>query len=156
MTTYRISLTHGQFAEVDLADLERVGEVGWRAKKDRFGKWFARRKAGDKYVSLHRLVVQAPKGHYVVPQDGNYLNCTRANLKVTLVGAHLERNYRPKSGERHIVLLQHGGYRVQFSSAEYVGVYRTLTEAIAARDGYIAAGRPKRRKTQPVADQEQL
>jgi hypothetical protein len=85
--TRRIALTHGAHAVVDDEDFERLNAHKWHLK----GSYAARaiylgRRAGKeikRYELMHRAVADAPAGTQVDHIDGDVLNNTRANLRIT-------------------------------------------------------------------------
>ena len=102
-----IPLTQGKIALVDDEDFERVMQHKWCAvkytRKDGTVNWYAKRgiyrKGGNAgSVLLHRFVLNAPKGVQVDHQNGDGLNCTRANLRRA---SHAENQRNRRSHNRH-------------------------------------------------------
>lgn len=71
------------FAMVDDEDFERVKHLHWYAHQKKVGKTiYVRAELGDKYFSLHRLIMNPPLGAVVDHKDRNGLNNLRSNLRV--------------------------------------------------------------------------
>ena len=80
-----IGLTRGMFALVDESDLERVSCGSWCASPN--GKtWFAMRAVSAngrvRNQSMHRLIMDAPKGMVVYHINGHGLDNRRSNLRL--------------------------------------------------------------------------
>lgn len=81
-----IPLTKGLFALVDDADYELVNAYNWNVTaKSRSGNLYVERRAGGRLLSLHRWLMNAPKGTQVDHINGNGLDCRRANMRVCSV-----------------------------------------------------------------------
>lgn len=78
-----IPLTRGYVAMVDDEDYERVSNIHWHAVIHR-KKVYAQRPLYKQTgpASLHRFILDAPKGFEVDHIDGNSLNCTRKNMRL--------------------------------------------------------------------------
>jgi hypothetical protein len=82
----RIALTEGKFTLVDEDVYYRLNNYGWCAKTC-FGHTYAIRfvdtpKRGSVMVSLHREIMNAPKGLLVDHKDRNTLDNRRENLRL--------------------------------------------------------------------------
>lgn len=81
-----VPLTHGAYAMVDAGDWQRVARHRWSLQvkgEDRRAKRTV--KVDGKHSGLellNRFVMQAKPGQMVTHDDGDQLNCTRANLTV--------------------------------------------------------------------------
>lgn len=83
-----IKLSRGMVALVSDKDYSKVSKYKWYANPAHLGngrhrpmeKWYAR---NHKVGYMHRFIVDAPKGMVVDHLDGNGLNNTRGNLKIT-------------------------------------------------------------------------
>lgn len=84
--TKEIPLTKGQVAIVDAADYEWLAQWKWRALGSRQTFYAARRSLGSAAsrvtITMHRFIMDAPKGMVVDHIDHNGLNNTRSNLRV--------------------------------------------------------------------------
>jgi hypothetical protein len=78
-----IALTQGLFARVSVEDYDRVSQHRWYAKRDKERGVYACRTEGRVTIYLHRFIVGAPVGRVVDHGDGDGLNNTRPNLRVT-------------------------------------------------------------------------
>ena len=72
-------LTQGQFTVVDDIDFDRFGHLKWAAH---FGKSHRTGYALAGGKSLHRLILDAPKGLQVDHIDGDGFNNMRSNLRL--------------------------------------------------------------------------
>ncbi len=93
----RIKLSCGKWAIVDAADYEQLSEYRWCAlEKGR--SWYAKTlNRNGTILSMHRLILNAPKGLFVDHINHNGLDNRRENLRLC---THLEnlRNARPSTG----------------------------------------------------------
>lgn len=76
-----ISLSKGKAAIVDDADYELVCKYTWYAI-ERFGIWYARGRVNGKFISMHRLILDAPNTKEVDHIDGDGLNNRRSNIRL--------------------------------------------------------------------------
>lgn len=77
-----IPLTRGKIAVVDDSDWEWLKEYKWYCGKTKKGKLYARAKINGKEVSMHRLIMDAPKGVTVDHVSGITLDNRRSNLRL--------------------------------------------------------------------------
>jgi len=78
-----ILLTQGKAALVDDEDYEYLSQFKWCARKERDDLFYARRAVkGNVYYSMHRLILNAPKGMEVDHINGNGLDNQRSNLRL--------------------------------------------------------------------------
>ena len=82
----RIGLTDGKFAVVDEEDYYRLGNFGWCARTS-FGKTYAIRfvdmpKRGAVMISMHREIMNHPKGLLVDHRNRNTLDNRKENLRL--------------------------------------------------------------------------
>lgn len=136
-----ISLHDGHRARVSPEDYARLAAHSWRAKRDRFGKWYAYRTViapdgGERRSSLHREVYGAGPGEVVVPRDRDFLNCTRENLQYLKRREYANNPRLGASGERYVVTLNDGTFTVQIGKRTY-GNRKTLAEAVVLRDAVL-------------------
>ena len=75
----RVKLTRGYFALVDDCDYLRVIEHKWSAHIDPRGSYRAVYARNRRHGLLHAFILQTCKA--IDHEDGNGLNCTRANLR---------------------------------------------------------------------------
>jgi hypothetical protein len=84
----RIPLTQGQFAIVDAEDYEKLAGYKWCAVKTR-RIWYAERSAQltvgkhrQYHISMHRQIMNKPKGLFVDHINHNGLDNRKANLRI--------------------------------------------------------------------------
>jgi hypothetical protein len=76
--TKLIPLTKGRFAIVDDADFDWLSQWKWYTDSD----GYAATTKSQRTISMHRMILDVPKGIGVDHKDCNPLNNTRANLRV--------------------------------------------------------------------------
>ncbi|MBW8039596.1 MAG: hypothetical protein FVQ85_06310 [Planctomycetes bacterium] len=76
-----IPLTQGRFAVVDADDYERLIKHKWSCQKSK-NNCYASRAYGYTRISMHRVIMKAPKGLQVDHIDGNGLNNRKSNLRL--------------------------------------------------------------------------
>ena len=88
-----IPLTQGKFAIVDAEDYPRLSRYKWYACKKRHIFYACRRK-GNKIVSMHREIINAPEELLVDHIDRDGLNNRKSNLRLCTI-AQNNRNSSP-------------------------------------------------------------
>jgi len=134
-----IPLTQGKYAVVDAADYERAAPFSWHASNSG-ARTYAYSNMNGKTVSLHRFLMNAPKGLVVDHIDHDGLNDRRSNLRVCTQRQNLY-NSRPKgkssrfkgvcwdkARKRWVVYIRHGG------RTRFVGHFTDEIEAAKAYD----------------------
>jgi hypothetical protein len=91
-----IPLTKDQFAIIDASDYERVSQYRWYASFNG-AKFYACTYGGGKRISMHRLLMNTPKGMVVDHINGNPLNNRRCNMR-NCTQAQNGRNRGPNPG----------------------------------------------------------
>ena len=109
--TREIPLTRGYVATVDAADFEWLNQWKWHASFRHGGNCYANRtgRANDGTIfriTMHRLILGAPKGMVVDHIDRNTMNNTRVNLRLC-TQAENSKNRRANAN----------------GSSKYLGVY---------------------------------
>ncbi len=89
-----IPLTRGRFAIIDAADYERVSRHKWCVTGSG-RRVYACRSVNGKQVSMHRFLMNPPKGMVVDHIDGDPLNNRRSNLRICTVQQNIW-NSQPK------------------------------------------------------------
>ena len=87
-----IALTKGKIAIVDAEDYELLKQYKWHSICSD-GSFYAYRCRNKKSISMHRMLMNAPKGKVVDHIDGNGLNNRRSNLRICTVSENI-RNSR--------------------------------------------------------------
>jgi hypothetical protein len=90
MSTVTIPLTQGKYALIDEEDYDLVSQYRWHAHSARGGeRWYAHTTVSTKQkhprqttLTMHRLLLDAPKGLLVDHADGDGLNNTRGNIRL--------------------------------------------------------------------------
>ena len=77
-----IRTASGHVIFADEADASQLGAYSWYVNKSR-GKLYAQARGDGKKVSMHRLLMNPPKGAVVHHINGNGLDNRRENLEVT-------------------------------------------------------------------------
>lgn len=143
--TAYIQLDKGKTALVDVADLPKIEAHGsWHSRPDTRG-WYARsgsRGSDGKVmvVTMHRIVMAAPKGTMIDHKNGNGLDNRRSNLRFC-TNAENQFNQRPQIGRasqykgvwrgyggRWVAHIRHKGKQ------KYLGTYDTQEDAARAYD----------------------
>jgi len=101
-----IGLTKGMYAMVDAADYEWLSRYTWHATCSR-GRYYAATVIDGKSISMHRMIMNPPKGMVTDHIDGHGLNNRRANM----------RNCTPEQN-------RHNTRPSRKKSSQYIGVYR--------------------------------
>jgi hypothetical protein len=145
--TVRIELTQGKFATVDAEDAPALLAYSWMASKsektmDSHQTYYARRAehgpdSKQRYVQMHRQIMDAPEEMEVDHRDGDGLNNRRYNLR-TCTHAQNGANQRiPKNNTSGFkgVYRQKGcsGWLAGIQS-KYLGMYDSAEEAARAYD----------------------
>lgn len=134
----RIPLTKGQFALVDVEDLERVGAWRWSATLN-CGQWYAVRVADGKRIYLHRFLLDNPDG-IVDHINGDPLDCRSDNLRVVDArgnAANRRKGSKPTSS-RFVGVSKRNGKWIAFNRQNgrmvVIGAFDNEVEAADARD----------------------
>jgi len=98
-TFRKIPLTRGKYAIVDVEDFEKVNKYKWHIRGGKTSRtYYAVRIVGTgknrKYISMHRVITDAPDGMVVDHINGNGLDNRKANLRLA-TNAQNARN-KPK------------------------------------------------------------
>lgn len=78
----KIPLTRGQFALVDDADFDGLSKHKWYALIAKKGNFIATRWINGKNQSMHRIIMDAPKGMCVDHKNHSTLDNRRSNLRI--------------------------------------------------------------------------
>lgn len=142
-----IPLTRGQVASVDDEDYERVNAVKWYAQKNR-NTWYAQRGSQTcryDFMRMHHFILGIPSSVIVDHKDGDGLNNTRANLRISsrsLNGQNRHSSRNNTSGFRGVVRTPNGCWAAQIKHTQigdkkrhyYLGRFDTAEDAARAYD----------------------
>jgi len=95
-----IPLTKGQVAIVDAEDYEWLSKYKWHAVKTG-DKYYAYRSRNKRSLSMHRMIMNEPKGMIVDHKDGNGLNNRRSNLRVCTTSQNHQNRRRTFGSSRY-------------------------------------------------------
>jgi len=94
----RIMLTRWYFAIVDVEDFEWLSRFRWCVLCSREGNpRYAARRENNRFVLMHRMIADVPRGMDVDHVNGNGLDNRRHNLRVCTRSENLQ-NMRPRGG----------------------------------------------------------
>lgn len=141
--TVRVPLSRGMFALIDDEDAERVLALRWHAQPGRNGRWYAKRtylKSG-KYtkIGMHRFILLPPACIEVDHIDGDGLNNTRQNLRLS-TRAQNSWNTGARSHSRtglKGVSVHPGAFHAAIAvrgKSTFLGRFKTAEEAARAYD----------------------
>ena len=139
----RLPLSQGQYAVIDDADAEWLGQWKWSASRCHRSKFCAVRTTRGECIYMHRLILGLDKGD---PMEADHINHDtldnrRANLRT--VTSRQNKQYQPSregSSSRHVGVtwdVQRKLWRAQIQVDGVVtnlGRYQTEAEAALARD----------------------
>jgi len=94
--TKLIPLTQGKFAIVDAEDYDWLSQYKWCAAKDRY-TFYAHRGSSGTTVTMHRVIMRAPKGVMCDHINHNGLDNRKSNLRLC-TNAQNQYNKSPKKG----------------------------------------------------------
>ena len=92
-----IELTYGKYAIVDAQDYDRLKRYNWCALKGAQTFYAKTFHLSGAILSMHRLILNAPKGLFVDHIDHNGLNNRKSNLRLCTNQQNL-RNKLPRPG----------------------------------------------------------
>lgn len=140
-----IPLTQGKYAIVDDDDYAALVCFNWQAFDNRY-QWYARRNYPvgpykQKTISMHKMLLNPPKGVYVDHRDGNGLNNMRSNLRLATRGQNKQncRKLKPCSSKYKGVFWRANRKRfvaqIYYNDKTYrLGSFRTEEEAAVMYD----------------------
>lgn len=135
-----VPLTKGKVALIDDEDAERVLAYRWCVSRKLEGSYYVvrqeRKNGCRRYISLHRFLLDAPKGIHVDHINGDTLDNRRANLRLATARQNVRNSRKPRNSTTgykgvHLDRTQ-GTYRVQLRVA--MSGFRTAEEAARAYD----------------------
>lgn len=139
-----VPLTKGKVAVIDAADVPLVERWAWHAVQGKHGAWYAQRsvQAGGKrsFVSMHRLIMDAPPELDVDHRDGDGLMNRRVNLRLGTTRqnmGNMKLLARNRLGVKGVCQDRWGKFQAHISRDNrsiYVGRFDTIEQAKAAYD----------------------
>lgn len=141
MTTLQIPLSQGLFAVIDFEFDKLISPHRWHAVKAR-GTFYAARRAKEKTIYMHRLVmgvVERPRNIFIDHIDFNGLNNTRSNLQICSPAdnARKSRTRRVFDASKGVWQVRPGSWGARIiheGTDHYLGVYLSEREAAIAYD----------------------
>lgn len=136
-----ISKTYGEITTLlDDEDYEKVLNMGkWCVSRDRYGYYFQKR-INKKIITLHRFIMNAPKGIYIDHIDHNTLNNQKSNLRICSNADNIRNGklrVNNKSGYTGVRYRKDRKKWYAYIKVNYknitLGTYKTKEEAINAR-----------------------
>ena len=96
---YRVPLTQGKYAIIDIEDYDLVSQYKWYSGYEKSSQSFyakANMKVGEKIIieRLHRLILSAKKGEIVDHINGNTLDNRRCNLRFASAAENIRNSRR--------------------------------------------------------------
>jgi hypothetical protein len=128
-----IQLTQGKVAIVDSDMAELIGAHKWCFAKAGYAK---RRKPGGGTILMHRVIARARPGEEVDHINRNRLDNRSENLRIV----SRSENVRNRVMKGFETVGHSSGYAVRIgfmSKRHYVGRFKTIEEAHAAREGKL-------------------
>jgi hypothetical protein len=145
----QIPLSQGKVAEVDPQDHTLFNEHKWYYRADRnhapgCAVRHAKVKGKDRLSYLHREIVNAPAGKFVIFLNHDKLDCRRANLKI--VSPHEARWYHQarrdsKSGIKGVKSAPGNKWYASITRFGVIHHLGTFLTKDAAQEAYLAAAK---------------
>lgn len=139
--TCQILLTRGRVTIIDAIDYDRVSQYRWTASLHEGRAWRAQASFTDsegvrRRLSLHRFILDAPKGTLVDHRNGNPLDNRRSNLRFATPTQNScnRRLRRPTHGFKGIFWfppVKRFGARIMIHGKSYFFGYHATAEAAA-------------------------
>ncbi|MBP7054074.1 MAG: HNH endonuclease [Phycisphaerae bacterium] len=138
----QIPLTKGKIAMVDAADYVWLRRYPWCLSERPHGTSYAATHTRGKVITMHRLIMNPPKGLWVHHRDDNGLNNCRDNLCICTPQQNARRRRRRKDSTSHFIgVFQRkeapGKWYGEVEAGRqhaYVGPFDDEIEAARARD----------------------
>ncbi len=128
-------------AKVDPDDYQTVSQYNWHLYESISRNYYAVRYEERRYIKMHRVIMNAPKGVIVDHKDGDGLNNTKDNLRFA---TYAQNSYNKKTGKngssryRGVHLIKETGkYRAKISYnriRKHLGYFETEEDAARAYD----------------------
>ena len=138
-TVYRVPLTKGQFAIIDIEDYDIVSKHTWHASFAKsndsyYAKTNIRINDKQKSLSMHKLLMNTEKGMVVDHINGNTLDNRRCNLRVCTQAGNAKNSKIPKnntSGYKGIVKKENRWQAIITSDGKRINLGSFLTPELA-------------------------
>jgi len=121
------------FALVDDDDFEKVNIGRWTAQKRATGDYHAAKYIGEKYVYMHRLILEPKEGYQTDHIDGNGLNNQKYNLRYVTKRQNQWNRHRAKGRFKGLSKdKRRGTFRANIfvnGKQKYLGEFKTEEEA---------------------------
>lgn len=134
-----IKLTRGKFAQVDDSDFEYLNLWRWHLYKSR-NTYYAIRLENNKYIRMHRIIMNTPAELTVDHIDHNGLNCQRHNMR-NCTHEQNSKNMIQKRGNSNYIGVhfrkdrnKYIAYIEKCSKKMYLGYFDNSIDAARARD----------------------
>lgn len=137
--TIEIPLTHGQVAIVDDADSSLL-RWEWGASAAHAGKWYARRSINTHWITMHRMLLKAPRHLWVDHINRDTLDNRRQNLRLVEPWQNgMNKDVPiPRSGYHGVAWMpRQKKWRAKIcfdGRAHYLGLFGSAIEAARAYD----------------------
>ena len=138
--TFEVELTKGAIATIDETDLPIVEPYFWSLRIDHHREYAIRNiprpGGGQITMAMHRLIMGTQDGDQIVDHwDGNGLNNTRANLRITQQSPNMGNSRRRKDNTTGFKGVSAHGNRWRLCVAgRYHGIFDTAEQAARAYD----------------------
>jgi len=136
-----IPLTQGKVAIVDEEDADRVLAFKWSATRCRdTGRYYAGRREGRRFVSLHRFILNAPPDRQVDHVNRDGLDNRRSNLRLATPSQNQwnrERRSDNRTGFKGVFAHKSGKWQALIKANRkhiYLGLFDSKEDAARAYD----------------------
>ncbi|MCX5632832.1 MAG: AP2 domain-containing protein [Phycisphaerae bacterium] len=134
-----------QYAIVDPQDYQKLTGCNWLFSENKSGNHYAVRLEGNHLVSMHRIIMNAPKGTIIDHKDNNGLNNTKSNLRfATLCQNNYNRRRLENCKSKYRGVSFHKPSKKWYAAIRYDGTRKFLgyfDNEIDAAKAYDAAAK---------------
>lgn len=127
----------------DLEDYDKIKDYCWYVQYTNKEQSYKRVQGTIKHgqnIKMHRLIMNVPNGFVIDHINRNPLDNRKSNLRICSQGENIrnrKQNKDNKLGVKGVYQIKNGSYCVRIEHdtiVEYVGLYKTLREAVDAYD----------------------